>query len=160
MTEQKNRATDSFVSLDDVDLDILAELEADPRMRVSALARQVGLSAPAVAERVRRLENLGALSYRAEVAPRALGYPICAIIRISPNSATLHRIPELARTTPEITECYRVTGEDSYIMTLYLHSMDDLEDILDDFAPYGRTTTSIVHSSPVPRRSLPLRRRA
>lgn len=55
-----------------------------------------------------------------------------------------------------MTECYRVTGEDCYVLTLHLRSMDDLEGILDRFAPFGRTTTSIVHSAPVPRRPLPL----
>jgi len=125
-------------------------------MRVSELARQVGLSAPAIAERVRRLEETGVVSYRAEVDPRALGYSICAIVRISPNSRDLHRVPDTARGIPEITECYRVTGEDCYVMKLYLQTMDDLEAILDRFTPYGRTTTSIVHSTPVPRRPLPL----
>jgi Lrp/AsnC family leucine-responsive transcriptional regulator len=147
---------ETFVSLDDVDRDILTALQGDARMRVSEIARRVGLSAPAVADRVRRLESTGVLSYRADADPRALGYPICAIVRISPSSAGVHRVPETARATPEITECYRVTGEDCYIMKLYLRSMDDLEDILDRFTPYGRTTTSIVHSTPVPRRALPL----
>ena len=65
-------------------------------------------------------------------------------------------MPETARDTPEVTECYRVTGEDCYVLKLYLRGMDDLEGILDRFTPYGRTTTSIVHSTPVPRRPLPL----
>jgi Lrp/AsnC family leucine-responsive transcriptional regulator len=156
LAEQRRISRDSFIFLDATDRSILAALEADARTRVSELARQVGLSAPAVAERVRRLENTGVLSYRAEIDPRALGYPICAIVRISPNSADLRRVPETARVIPEITECYRVTGEDCYILKLHLRDMDDLEAILDRFTPYGRTTTSIVHSTPVPRRSLPL----
>jgi len=57
---------------------------------------------------------------------------------------------------PEVTECYRITGEDCYFMKLYLRSIDDLEPVLDRFTPHGRTTTSIVHSAPVPRRALPL----
>jgi Lrp/AsnC family transcriptional regulator, leucine-responsive regulatory protein len=156
LTEQRRISAPAFISLDEVDRAILAALEADARMRVSELARRVGLSAPAVAERVRRLEEVGVVSYRAEVEPRALGYSICAIVRISPNSRDLHRVPDTARAIPEVTECYRVTGEDCYIMKLYLRTMDDLEAILDQFTPYGRTTTSIVHSTPVPRRPLPL----
>jgi Lrp/AsnC family leucine-responsive transcriptional regulator len=156
LTELRRSPRESFVSLDGVDRDILAALETDARMRISEIARRVGLSAPAVTDRVHRLENAGVLSYRAEADPRAIGYPICAIVRISPSSADLHRVPETARATPEITECYRVTGEDCYIMKLYLRSMDDLEEILDRFTPYGRTTTSIVHSTPVSRRALPL----
>jgi Lrp/AsnC family leucine-responsive transcriptional regulator len=156
VSERKKFGSNTFVSLDEIDRSILSVLQADARVRTSELARRVGLSAPAIAERVRRLEDTGVVSYQAEVDPRALGYPICAIVRISPNSADLHRIPETARATPEITECYRVTGEDCYIMKLHLRSMDDLEEILDRFTPHGRTTTSIVHSSPVPRRPLPL----
>lgn len=148
----------AFVSLDEIDRSILAALEADARVRITALARQVGLSAPAVAERLRRLEDTRVVSYHAEAEPRALGYPICAIVRISPTSTGLHQIPQTARDTPEITECYRVTGEDCYIMKLHLRNMDDLEAILDRFTPYGRTTTSIVHSTPIPRRPLPIDR--
>ncbi|HEY2550755.1 MAG TPA: Lrp/AsnC family transcriptional regulator [Streptosporangiaceae bacterium] len=146
----------AFVSLDEIDRAILAELQADARLRVSELSRRVALSAPAMAERVRRLEDSGVVCYRAEVDPHALGYPICALVRISPNSADLHRVPQTARATPEVTECYRVTGEDCYVLMLHLRAMDDLEEILDRFTPYGRTTTSIVHSVPVPRRPLPL----
>lgn len=142
--------------MDEIDRAILAALQADARARVSELARRVGLSAPATAERLRRLEEAGVVSFRAEVDPRALGYPICALVRISPDRAGLRAVPETARDTPEVTECYRVTGEDCYVLTLHLRSMDDLEGILDRFAPFGRTTTSIVHSAPVPRRPLPL----
>ena len=142
--------------MDEIDRAILAALQADPRVRVSELARQAGLSAPATAERLRRLEDSGAVSYRAEVSPRALGYPICALVRISPGSTGLRKVPEIARATPGVTECHRVTGEDCFVLTLYLRGMDDLEEILDRFTPYGRTTTSIVHSTPVPRRPLPL----
>lgn len=156
MTDRRISSSAAFVSIDEIDRSILAALEADARMRISALARRVGLSAPAVAERLRRLEDTRVVSYHAEAEPRALGYPICAIIRISPTNTGLHQIPQTARDTPEITECYRVTGEDCYVMKVYLRSMDDLEAILDRFTPYGRTTTSIVHSTPIPRRPLPI----
>jgi len=156
LRDQRIFSSRTFVSLDEIDRSILAALEADARVRITALARQVGLSAPSVAERLRRMEDSGVVSYHAEAEPRAIGYPICAIVRISPTSTGLHQIPQTARDTPEITECYRVTGEDCYIMKLYLRSMDDLEEILDRFTPYGRTTTSIVHSTPIARRPLPI----
>jgi Lrp/AsnC family leucine-responsive transcriptional regulator len=105
---------------------------------------------------MRRLEEGGVLSYRADVNPRALGYLINAIVRVSPQSRKLHVIPEIAREVPEVTECYRITGEDCYFMRVYLRSIDDLEAILDRFTPHGRTTTSIVHSAPVPPRPLPV----
>jgi Lrp/AsnC family leucine-responsive transcriptional regulator len=68
----------------------------------------------------------------------------------------LHKIPEVARDTPEVVECYRITGEDCFFIKLHLRSMDDLEEILDRFVDYGQTTTSIIHSSPVANRPLPL----
>jgi Lrp/AsnC family transcriptional regulator, leucine-responsive regulatory protein len=142
--------------MDAVDRRIIVELQAAPRLRVAELARRVGLSGPAVADRLRRLEDSGTLSYRAEVDPRALGYTICAIVRISPTGGGLRLIPGIAREVPNITECYRVTGEDCYFMKVYLHSIDDLEPVLDLFTPHGRTTTSIVHSAPVPERPLPV----
>jgi Lrp/AsnC family transcriptional regulator, leucine-responsive regulatory protein len=143
-------------ALDAIDRRIIAQLQAEPRLRVAELARRVGLSSPAVAERLRRLEDTGILSYRAEVDPRALGYTICAIVRISPVGGGLRLIPQIAHDVPNVTECHRITGEDCYFMKVYLRSIDELEPILDLFTPHGRTTTSIVHSSPVPPRSLPL----
>ena len=143
-------------AMDPVDRRIVAELQAAPRLRVAELARRVGLSGPAVSDRLRRLEESGVLTYRAEVSPRALGYAICAIVRISPTGGGLRLIPGIAREVPNVTECYRITGEDCYFLKLYLRSIDDLEPILDLFTPHGRTTTSIIHSAPVPTRPLPV----
>ena len=155
-SEQRNFTARTFEPLDELDRRIVAELQASPRLRVAEIGRRVGLSAPAVADRLRRLEDSGTLSYRTEVDPRALGYTICAIVRISPQGGGLRIIPGIARDVPEVTECYRITGEDCYFMKLYLRSIEDLEPILDLFTPYGRTTTSIVHSAPVRPRPLPL----
>src|SRR5580698_8923111 len=143
-------------AMDVTDRRIVAELQAAPRLRVAELARRVGLSGPAVSDRLRRLEESGILTYRAEVSPRALGYAICAIVRISPTGGGLRLIPGIAREVPNVTECYRITGEDCFFMKIYLHSIDDLEPILDLFTPHGRTTTSIIHSTPVPTRPLPV----
>jgi Lrp/AsnC family transcriptional regulator, leucine-responsive regulatory protein len=143
------------IVMDAIDRRIVAELQAAPRLRVAELARRVGLSGPAVGDRLRRLEETGILTYRAEVNPRALGYALCAIVRISPTGGGLRLIPGIAREVPNVTECYRITGEDCYFLKLYLRSIDDLEPILDLFTPHGRTTTSIIHSAPVPARPLP-----
>jgi Lrp/AsnC family transcriptional regulator, leucine-responsive regulatory protein len=161
-SKQKNFSQISFglpsasPLLDDTDLRIAAELRVQPRLRVAELARRVGLSSPAVADRLRHLEETGILSYRAEIDPRALGYTICAIVRISPVGGGLRLIPDIARDIPNVTECYRITGEDCYFMKVHLRSIDELEPVLDLFTPHGRTTTSIVHSSPIPPRPLPL----
>jgi Lrp/AsnC family transcriptional regulator, leucine-responsive regulatory protein len=143
--------------LDPVNLRVLGELVADGRIALAELGRRVGLSAPAVAERVQRLERAGVIAgYHAELDHRALGYPVSAVVRIRPAPGQLQRIPEVARKTPEVAECHRITGEDCYLIRLYLRSIDDLEDVLDRFTPYGLTTTSIVHSTPVRRRGPPL----
>jgi Lrp/AsnC family leucine-responsive transcriptional regulator len=158
--KQRNFIRDAFempeASMDALDRRIVAEMQAAPRLRVAELARRIGLSGPAAADRLRRLEESGTLTYRAEVSPRALGYTICAIVRISPTGGGLRLIPGIAREVPNVTECYRITGEDCYFMKVYLRSIDDLEPVLDLFTPHGRTTTSIVHSSPVRPRELPI----
>jgi Lrp/AsnC family leucine-responsive transcriptional regulator len=153
---QRNRGAPTFDSLDDIDRRIIAELYDDARLRIAELGRRVGLSPPAVAERLRRLTDTGALHVRAEVEPRALGYSICAIVRVSPTTRDLKLIPDVARQLPQVTECYRITGEDCYFLKLYLRSIEELEPILDRFTPLGRTTTSIVNATPVARRPLPV----
>jgi Lrp/AsnC family leucine-responsive transcriptional regulator len=154
--EPRKLQEQTFERLDDKDCALIEALQGDARLRVAELARLVGLSAPAVADRLRHLEEAAVLSFRAEVNPRALGFSLSAIIRVSPNSRKLHLIPDIARDIPEVTECYRITGEDCYFMRVYLRSIDDLEAILDRFTPHGRTTTSFVHSAPVSPRFLPL----
>jgi Lrp/AsnC family transcriptional regulator, leucine-responsive regulatory protein len=143
--------------LDPVNLRVLGELVSDGRIAMAELGRRVGLSAPAVAERVQRLERAGIIAgYRAELDPRALGFAVSAVVRIRPAPGQLQRIPEIARDTPEVAECHRITGDDCYLLRLHLRSIDDLEDVLDQFTPYGLTTTSIIHSTPVPQRGPPL----
>ncbi len=158
--KQRNFIRDAFempeAQMDALDRRIIAEMQAAPRLRMAELARRIGLSGPAAADRLRRLEESGTLTYRAEVSPRALGYTICAIVRISPTGGGLRLIPGIAREVPNVTECYRITGEDCFFMKVYLRSIDDLEPVLDLFTPHGRTTTSIVHSTPVRPRELPI----
>jgi Lrp/AsnC family transcriptional regulator, leucine-responsive regulatory protein len=86
-SEQRNSGSQTFDSLDAIDRRIVAELYGDARLRVAELGRRVGLSPPAVAERLRRLTDSGALCVQAEVDPRALGYTICAIVRVRPEHA-------------------------------------------------------------------------
>ena len=155
----RTRDVDAYEAnlLDAVNLRLLGELQADGRITLAQLGRRVGLSAPAVAERVQRLERAGVIrGYHADLDPRALGFPVAAIVRIRPSPGRLQRIPEIARETPEVAECYRITGEDCYLLRIQLRSIDDVEEVLDRFTPFGLTTTSIVHSAPVPRRGPPL----
>jgi Lrp/AsnC family leucine-responsive transcriptional regulator len=142
-------------SLDETNLRLLSELQHDARLSVAELGRRVGLSAPAVAERLARLEQDGViLGYRAELDPKALGYALSAVIRVRPMPGQLRRVAEVAVATPEVVDCRRVTGEDCYIMTAHVRSVEHLEEVIDRFAAYGQTTTSIVQSAPVADRGL------
>jgi Lrp/AsnC family leucine-responsive transcriptional regulator len=144
-------------ALDRVNLRVLEELRADPRQTMAELGRRIGMSPPAVTERVRRLEETGIIAgYRVEIDPAALGLPIAAYIRVRPNPGQLSKIGELARSIPEVVECHRVTGEDCFILKVYLPAMEQLDRILDRLLLYGTTTTSIIQSSPVPLRSPPI----
>ncbi len=157
--EQRSNRGSAFDGslLDPTNRRLLRELDRDARLSIAELGRRVSLSAPAVAERLQRLERAGVIvGYRAELDPKALGFPIAAVVRVRPASRQLQRIPEVARATPEVVECHRITGEDCFFLKLHLRSMDDLEPILDRLIVYGQTTTSIVHSSPVASRPLPL----
>ena len=136
---------------------ILTELQEDGRVSLAELGRRVGLSAPAVAERVQRLERDGVITgYRAQVDPRALGYALAVVIRVRPAPRQLPKVAELARETPEVVECHRITGEDCFFIKAHVRDVEHLEEIIDRFVLFGQTTTSIVQSSPVPARSLPV----
>jgi Lrp/AsnC family leucine-responsive transcriptional regulator len=103
--------------LDAVNRRILEELQRDPRVTMTELGRRIGMSSPAVTERVRRLEETGVIrGYRLDVNEAALGLPIALYIRIRPNPGQLPRIAELAQQIPEVVECHRVTGEDCFIL--------------------------------------------
>ena len=158
-TNQRRRRANAYEDslLDEIDRRLLEELVADGRLALAELGRRVNLSPPAVAERVQRLERSGVITgYKAVIDPKAIGYPLAAVVRVRPASRQLHRIPEVARETPEVVECYRITGEDCFFIKLHLRSIDDLEEILDRFVLYGQTTTSLIHSAPVANRPLPL----
>ena len=144
-------------SLDGTNIALLEQLRADARLSNAELGRRVGLSAPAVAERLARLEESGAITgYRAEIDPRVLGYALSVVLRIRPAPRELKKVAELARRTPEVVECHRITGDDCYLMRLWVRDVEHLEEVIDRFAPYGQTTTSIVQSSPVPPRGVEL----
>ncbi len=142
---------------DPTDVQILRHLVQDPRLGISELARRVGMSAPAVRERVQRLEDTGVIAgYHLALDPKALGYTVMVFIRIRPNPGQLHIIADIARDMPNVVECHRITGEDCFIVKAYLHDLEELDGVLDRFLIHGHTTTSIAQSSPVPGRPLPL----
>ena len=144
-------------ALDDLNRRILAELLSDPRISMSALGRRVGLSSPAVTERVQRLERSGVISgYRVEIDPAALGLPVAAFVRVRPSAGQLPKIAALAESLGQVSECHRITGEDCFLIKVHAATIDGLEEVLDQFLQYGQTVSSIVVTSPVPPRSLPV----
>jgi Lrp/AsnC family transcriptional regulator, leucine-responsive regulatory protein len=154
----KERRSSAFTDggpLDATDRRLLVELQADARLSLAELGRRVGLSSPAVAERLRRLEGDGVISgYHAKVDPARLGFGLGVLVRIRPAPRQLAAVAQLARETPEIVECLRVTGDDCYVMTAHVRDVVHLEEIIDAFAAYGQTTTSVMQSAPVPRRGV------
>ncbi|HEY7630211.1 MAG TPA: Lrp/AsnC family transcriptional regulator [Thermoleophilaceae bacterium] len=144
-------------SPDETDRKLLEELQTDARVSVAELGRRVGLSAPSVADRMRRLEETGVIrGYRTEIDPRALGYDLGAVIRIRPHARQIPKVAQIATDTPEVVECQRITGDDCFFMRLYVRDVEHLEEVLDRFTPFGQTTTSIVQSSPFPARGVAL----
>ena len=143
--------------LDAVNRLLLTELHADPRVSMSALARRVGMSAPAVAERIQRMQrDKIIIGFRMEVDPAALGLPVAAYVRVRPTAGQLPRIAALAAELPQVTECHRITGEDCFLIKIHARAIEDLEQTLDRFLVHGQTISSIVVSSPVPPRALPV----
>ncbi len=144
-------------SLDKIDGRIVAELQVDGRLSVAELGRRVGLSSPAVSERLARLQEAEVITgYRAEVAPRAVGLALSAVVRIRPAPGQLKNVAAAAQKATEVVECHRITGEDCYFMRAHVRDVEHLEELIDRFAALGQTTTSIIQSSPVPRRAIDL----
>ncbi|WP_425406927.1 Lrp/AsnC family transcriptional regulator [Hwanghaeella sp.] len=139
--------------LDGVDAAILDVLIENARVSIADLARRVGLSPPSVSERLKRLEEARVITgYSIAVDPAALGLPIAAWIRVRPLPGELTRVVTILQALPEIVECDRITGEDCFLAKAHLRSVEDLEALLDEVIPYATTNTSIIQSSPVPRR--------
>jgi Lrp/AsnC family leucine-responsive transcriptional regulator len=141
--------------LDDVGWRILLELQEDGRMPFAELGRRVGLSTPAVIERVRRLEEAGVITgYHAAIDPGRIGRGILAIVRVrAATGETSVRLGRILAACPEVVEAHHVTGDDCFTCKVYVGSVGELERVIGELAQHGSTTTSIVLSSPVARRA-------
>lgn len=160
-SREKERRRISFSDvapiLDSTNLEILRRLIESPRTSIKALAADIGMSAPAVAERIQRLHEHGVIrGDRLELDHRQIGLPVAAYVRVRPMPGELQRVAALAHDTPEVVECHRVTGEDCFIMKVVVARVEALEAVLDEFLRYATTTSSIVQSTPVALRAPPL----
>lgn len=134
--------------LDETGWQILHELQHNARLSFSELGQRVGLSAPAVTERVRRMEDAGIITgYRAEINTAKVGYPLTAIVRMSAQG-DCRQLNTIVSAFPEVIESYRVTGGDSIVAKVIATSVTHLEDIIDRLLAHGSPTTSLVLSSP------------
>lgn len=144
-------------NVDLIDAKLMEALAQDGRVSMKQLATLVGLSAPSVAERVKRLEDVGMIEgYGARLNARALGYPLSVFIRVRPMPGELSRVADLLAAKNQIIECDRVTGDDCFVARAVVRSVDELERLIDDILPFATTNTSIIQSSPVPRRMPPV----
>ncbi len=143
--------------IDATDRLLLEALSRDARLSLKALAAHAGLSSPSAAERLRKLEESGTIrGYTIDIDPAALGYAFEAIVRIRPLPGQLHIVQKLIEQTPTIIACDKVTGDDCFVARLCLHSMTELDAILDRIAEKASTNTSLVKARTVERRTPPL----
>jgi len=121
----------------------------------------VGLSTPAVSERMRRMEEAGLIAgYWVVLDAARLGRPIAAFMRLDADAGTHQRVADLCRSLPAVTECHHLSGDDGYLIRLAVADVAELEDVIARFRLFGRASTSLVLSSPVAGKPLePPRRR-
>jgi Lrp/AsnC family leucine-responsive transcriptional regulator len=133
------------MEMDSKNCEIVAHLQANARVSFAEVGRLVGLSTPAVIERVRQLEEEQIiLGYHAQINPEAVGLPVVAIVRITVDGSRITHFAEQARKIPEVLSCFRITGADSYLVQVAVRDTQHLEDVIDAMMPYTATNTSIV----------------
>ncbi|GHG05148.1 MULTISPECIES: Lrp/AsnC family transcriptional regulator [Streptomyces] len=140
---------------DATDWRILDALQAQGRASYAELARAVSMSPSAVTERVRRLEEAGVITgYSAVVDHERLGLPILAFVRLRYPTGNYKPFHDLVAVTPEVLEAHHVTGDDCFVIKVAARSMRHLEEISGKIGTLGSVTTSVVYSSPLPRRAV------
>jgi Lrp/AsnC family leucine-responsive transcriptional regulator len=142
--------------LDKKDAQILDALYEDARLSMSELGRIVGMSAPSVSDRVRRLEATKIIrGFTLDVDTRALGYQIRAMVRIRPLPGRLHLVEKLIQERPEFVECDKITGDDPFLARLVVRSIEEMDDVLEALSEYAVTSTAVIKGTSVPRRLPP-----
>lgn len=143
--------------LTETDQRILDAMLSDARISLKELAQRVGLSPPSVSERLRRLEERGVIrAYTVELNPQALGYPLQAIVRVRPLPGKLQAVEKLLAQTPEVCECDKITGDDCFVVRMFVRSIEQLDQLLDRITDKAETNTAIVKRQVVARRAPPV----
>jgi Lrp/AsnC family leucine-responsive transcriptional regulator len=146
----------STAKLDQISWHILETLQTDARLSFAELGRRVGLSTPAVAERVRKLEDMGViLGYHALIDPSKVGISMQVIVRLTIDGGEpiVKKLMKEVKEMREIVQCYRVTGSDSFILKADVMSIRHLDRLIERLYQFGRTSTTAVLSTPVMRRN-------
>ncbi len=151
-------AADISKLLDPTGKQLLALLQADARLSYSELGRQVGLSVTAVIDRIRRLEDVGLITgYHTDLSREKLGLTVLAFVRLKTEPERYPAVLALVESLPAVLECHHVTGEESFVMKIVVQTVAQLEPLIEQFSKFGPTSTSIVMSSAVEKRPLPLK---
>jgi len=144
-------------ALDDADRAILDLLLDDSRISLRMIGAQIGLTAPAVRERILRMEDAGVIEgFTVRVNPRALGFQLEAVLRVEPLPGEMRAVEQTLQAMPEVVDCCVVTGEDCFVARLVLRDISDLDRVLEPLHEKARTKTSIIHRKPVPPRRPPI----
>jgi Lrp/AsnC family leucine-responsive transcriptional regulator len=136
--------------LDRIGLRILDALQKNARIPLARIGKKAGLSAPAVAERVKKLEEAGVIKgYHARIDPAAMDRPVSAFIHLTTDARHYPAVKTLAADLPQITACHHISGDASFIMRICVEDLPALEAVVGRLSPFGKTQTAIVLSTPV-----------
>ena len=141
--------------MDSIDKKILDLLQDNGRITVKEITQTISLTAPAVSERIRRMEKEGIIEgYTALINPQKIGRSVHALINVSIQPQDRENLLNLVEQEPLVVECYHVTGDYSYLIKVDAHEIDDLEKLIIKFQKLGRTSTQIILSTPIERKKL------
>lgn len=141
--------------MDSTDAKIIEILQDNGRISMKDLGISVGLTSPAVSERVKRLEEAGIISgYKAIINPDSMGRAIKAFINVSLPGTSYDAFIETVKNDHRIVECHHITGDDSSLIKVIVENMEDLENVIDSLKDYGRTKTSVILSTPIQAKSI------
>ena len=136
--------------LDELNWKILKCLQENARQSNSEIGRQVGITSPAVSERIKKMEDAGVIqSYDTSISPYEIGYQLKAIITLRAFMGMLKPFMEKVKTYDEVLNCYRITGNENFVMEVVLKNQKHLESFIDQLIVYGETKTQIVLSKVV-----------
>ena len=138
------------MQIDELNWAILTRLQENARYSFAEIGREIGLSSPAVAERVKKMEDAGVIKgYKTEISYNKTGHQLKAVITLRAFMGRLKPFLEKVKEFPEVINCYRITGNENIIMEVILRDQSHLEELIDKLITYGETKTHIVLSQVV-----------